>query len=68
MIPDSAHGASSRRPFAFLPLGLPYSSPRETLRTQEPKIAALLKPLGKTGLMGDANRGKSPKGKRKKGC
>lgn len=42
-----------------LAIGLPYSRPMEPLKTQEKKIAALLKPLGKTGLYGDANKGKA---------
>jgi hypothetical protein len=38
-----------------LALGLPYSRPRESLASQERKIAALLRPLGKTGLLGNGN-------------
>ncbi len=38
-----------------LALGLPYSRPREPLASQERKIAALLRPLGKTGLLGSGN-------------
>jgi hypothetical protein len=38
-----------------LALGLPYSRPREPLASQERKIAALLRPLGETGLLGSGN-------------
>lgn len=41
------------------PLGLPFGKPTPILREIEHKIAALLKPLGKTGLYGDCNRGKA---------
>lgn len=41
-------------------LHLPFGRPRPTLRQQEPQIAALLAPLGRTGLSIDG-RGRPPR-------
>lgn len=47
-------------------LGLPYSKPEETLRQREKQIAALLRPLGRTGLAFEAKPQESGHTKRKR--
>lgn len=47
-------------------LGLPYSRPEETLRQREKQIAALLRPLGRTGLAFEAKPQESGHTKRKR--